>query len=73
MDQLIDADAHGALLAKLRSGASDFRARGDEPAEQLDLTDDSVRSAARTDARFPRLPSGASRRSRSISRRSTAT
>src|SRR5438128_890987 len=49
MDQLIDADEHSALLGKLRSGASDFRAKGDKPDEQLDLTDDSVRSPARTD------------------------
>jgi 5-methyltetrahydrofolate--homocysteine methyltransferase len=56
MDQLIDADARGSLLAKLRSGASDFRARGDEPDEQLDFADDSVRSAARTDAPVPTPP-----------------
>jgi len=56
MDQLIDGDARGALLAKLRSGASDFRAKGDKPEEQVDLTDDSVRSAARTDAPVPTPP-----------------
>src|SRR5438128_2220289 len=56
MDQLIDADAHSALLGKLRSGASDFRAKGDKPDEQLDLTDDSVRSPARTDAPVPTPP-----------------
>ena len=54
MDQLIDA--RGALLAKLRSGASDFRAKGDKPEEQVDLTDDSVRSSARTDAPVPTPP-----------------
>ncbi len=56
MDQLIDADARSALVAKLRSGASDFRAKGDKPDEQVDLTDDSVRSAARTDAPVPTPP-----------------
>jgi 5-methyltetrahydrofolate--homocysteine methyltransferase len=55
MDQLVDADARAGLLGKLRSGAAEFRARGDEP-EELDLSDDSVRSAARTDVPIPRPP-----------------
>jgi 5-methyltetrahydrofolate--homocysteine methyltransferase len=55
MDQLVDADARAGLLGKLRSSAAEFRARGEEP-EQLDLSDDSVRSAARTDAPIPRPP-----------------
>src|SRR5271166_648204 len=50
MDQLIDADAHAALLSKLRTGATEFREKGDVPVEEVDLSDDSVRSPARTDA-----------------------
>jgi 5-methyltetrahydrofolate--homocysteine methyltransferase len=56
MDQLIDAEAHEALLSKLRAGAAEFRAKGDEPRETGDLTDDSVRSAARTDVPVPTPP-----------------
>jgi 5-methyltetrahydrofolate--homocysteine methyltransferase len=56
MDQLIDADAHGALVEKLRSGARAFREKGEEPREELDLSDDSVRSAARTDVPVPTPP-----------------
>jgi 5-methyltetrahydrofolate--homocysteine methyltransferase len=56
MDQLIDTDAKQALVEKLRSGARTFREKGDEPAEELDLSDDSVRSAARTDAPVPTPP-----------------
>ena len=56
MDQLIDADAHAALLEKLRAGATAFRAKGEEPVEELNFADDSVRSAARTDAPVPTPP-----------------
>jgi 5-methyltetrahydrofolate--homocysteine methyltransferase len=56
MDQLIDAEAHEALLAKLRTGAAEFRAKGEAPAEELDFTADSVRSAARTDVPVPTPP-----------------
>jgi 5-methyltetrahydrofolate--homocysteine methyltransferase len=56
MDQLIDADAHEALLAKLRAGASEFRKKGDAPVEEVDLSDDSVRSPARTDVPVPTPP-----------------
>src|SRR5277367_6016621 len=56
MDQLIDADAHAALLAKLRAGASAFRAKGEEPVEELNFADDSVRSAARADVPIPEPP-----------------
>jgi 5-methyltetrahydrofolate--homocysteine methyltransferase len=56
MDQLIDADARRALHDKLRAGASAFRAKGEEPAEELNFADDSVRSAARTDAPVPAPP-----------------
>jgi 5-methyltetrahydrofolate--homocysteine methyltransferase len=56
MDQLIDPDARAALVAKLRTGAAEFRAKGDQPSEQADLSDDSVRSPARTDAPVPTPP-----------------
>jgi 5-methyltetrahydrofolate--homocysteine methyltransferase len=56
MDQLIDADAREALVEKLLAGASAFREKGEEPAEQLNFADDSVRSAARTDVPIPTPP-----------------
>jgi len=56
MDQLIDSDAHGALVEKLRAGATAFREKGEEPVEQLNFADDSVRSAARTDVPIPAPP-----------------
>jgi 5-methyltetrahydrofolate--homocysteine methyltransferase len=55
MDQLIDADARAGLVEKLRTGAADFRAKGEEVVE-LDTSDDSVRSAARTDVPIPTPP-----------------
>jgi 5-methyltetrahydrofolate--homocysteine methyltransferase len=56
MDQLIDADTRAALVQKLLAGATEFRAKGDAPAEELNFADDSVRSAARTDATVPIPP-----------------
>jgi 5-methyltetrahydrofolate--homocysteine methyltransferase len=56
MDQLIDDDAHSALAEKLRTGARTFREKGEEPEEDLNFADDSVRSAARTDAPIPEPP-----------------
>jgi 5-methyltetrahydrofolate--homocysteine methyltransferase len=56
MDQLIDSDAHAALLEKLRAGATAFRAKGEAPVEEVNLADDSVRSPARTDAPVPTPP-----------------
>jgi len=56
MDQLIDEPAHEALVERLRAGAREFREKGDVPVEELDLSDDSVRSAARTDAPIPTPP-----------------
>jgi 5-methyltetrahydrofolate--homocysteine methyltransferase len=55
MDQLIDEQARQALVGKLRTGAEEYRRSGAEP-QQLDTTDDSVRSAARPDAPVPRPP-----------------
>ena len=45
MDQLVDDDARAALVEKLHAGARAFREKGEEPEEELDFTDDSVRSA----------------------------
>jgi 5-methyltetrahydrofolate--homocysteine methyltransferase len=56
MDQLIDAEARSALVEKLHSGARAFREKGDEPDEELNFADDSVRSAARTDVPIPTPP-----------------
>ncbi len=56
MDQLIDTDTRAALVQKLLAGATEFRAKGDAPRETGDLTDDSVRSAARTDVPIPTPP-----------------
>jgi 5-methyltetrahydrofolate--homocysteine methyltransferase len=56
MDQLVDSDAHAALVAKLRADATAFRAKGEAPVEEVNLADDSVRSAARTDAPVPTPP-----------------
>jgi 5-methyltetrahydrofolate--homocysteine methyltransferase len=56
MDQLIDSDAHEALREKLRDGATEFRAKGEEPVEELNFADDSVRSATETDAPVPTPP-----------------
>jgi 5-methyltetrahydrofolate--homocysteine methyltransferase len=56
MDQLVDADARGALVEKLLAGATAFREKGEEPSEELNFADDSVRSAARTDVPIPTPP-----------------
>ncbi|HEX8714196.1 MAG TPA: vitamin B12 dependent-methionine synthase activation domain-containing protein, partial [Solirubrobacteraceae bacterium] len=56
MDQLIDAGAREALVEKLLAGATEFRAKGEAPAEELNFADDSVRSPARSDAPVPTPP-----------------
>jgi len=56
MDQLIDEGAHGALVEKLRAGATAFREKGEAPVEEVNLADDSVRSPARTDVPVPTPP-----------------
>src|SRR6266545_4432563 len=55
MDQLIDGPARGRLVERVRGEAADFRAKGEEP-EELDTSDDSVRSAAATDVAVPEPP-----------------
>ncbi len=56
MDQLVDSDARGALVEKLLAGATEFRAKGEAPQEELNFADDSVRSSARTDVPIPTPP-----------------
>jgi 5-methyltetrahydrofolate--homocysteine methyltransferase len=56
MDQLIDDDAHDALLEKLRTGATEFRAKGEEPQEELNFADDTVRSNVRSNDPIPIPP-----------------
>ncbi len=56
MDQLIDEQAREALREKLRAGAKAFREKGEEPVEELNFADDSVRSSARTDVPVPEPP-----------------
>ncbi|MFZ1155524.1 MAG: homocysteine S-methyltransferase family protein [Solirubrobacteraceae bacterium] len=56
MDQLIDTGAHDALLEKLRTGATAFRAKGEEPVEVLNFADDSVRSNASVNDPIPTPP-----------------
>src|SRR4030081_3621258 len=56
MDELVDAEARAGPIAKLRSGATEFRAKRDAPEEELNFADDSVRSAARTDVPIPTPP-----------------
>jgi 5-methyltetrahydrofolate--homocysteine methyltransferase len=56
MDQLIDGDARDALLEKLRNGATEFRAKGEAPEEQLDFADDTVRSNVSSNGPIPSPP-----------------
>jgi 5-methyltetrahydrofolate--homocysteine methyltransferase len=55
MDQLIDSAARERLVEQVRDEAAEFRAKGEEP-EELDTSDDSVRSAAATDVPVPEPP-----------------
>src|SRR5947209_1754573 len=57
MDQLIDAEAREALVAKTRDAARKLREQPDaEPEDLPPLTDSSTRSAASTDAPIPAPP-----------------
>ena len=55
MEQLIDAQARAALVAKTRAAAEHFRKHGKDP-PPLVTDDTSVRSAARTDVPIPEPP-----------------
>ncbi|WP_205697229.1 homocysteine S-methyltransferase family protein [Conexibacter sp. SYSU D00693] len=55
MDAIVEDDARERLRTKLREDAEQFRLKGEEP-EELDTSDDSVRSAVRTDVDIPEPP-----------------
>jgi 5-methyltetrahydrofolate--homocysteine methyltransferase len=55
MDQLVEDEARARLVERIRSEAAELRATGEE-VEVLDTSDDSVRSAARTDVPVPEPP-----------------
>jgi 5-methyltetrahydrofolate--homocysteine methyltransferase len=55
MDKLVDADARSQLIEQIRADAERLRQEGDEP-EELDTSDDTVRSPARTDVPVPTPP-----------------
>jgi 5-methyltetrahydrofolate--homocysteine methyltransferase len=55
VDQLVDGDARGALVERVRTEARKLRDQGDEP-EELPTDDASVRSGARTDVPVPEPP-----------------
>jgi 5-methyltetrahydrofolate--homocysteine methyltransferase len=55
MDQLVDEQARAGLVTKTRDAAARLRDKGPEP-EQGDVTDASVRSAARVDVPIPEPP-----------------
>src|SRR3954465_6908553 len=55
MDRLIEPDRREALVEEVREAAAELRAAG-ETEEVLDYSDDSVRSAVRTDVAVPEPP-----------------
>jgi 5-methyltetrahydrofolate--homocysteine methyltransferase len=55
MDQLVDASARDRLVEQAREEAARFRVEGEE-VEELDTSDSSVRSRARTDVPVPTPP-----------------
>jgi 5-methyltetrahydrofolate--homocysteine methyltransferase len=56
MDQLIDPDGRGEILREVRERAQKLRDKPVEVDDSPPVTDDSVRSAARTDAPIPEPP-----------------
>src|SRR5271155_5065278 len=56
MDRLIDPPERERLLEQVRVGARELRERGESEPAAADFADDSVRSAARTDAPVPEPP-----------------
>ena len=55
MDRIVDPDARAALVEEVREAATRLREVGEEE-EVLDTSDDSVRSAVRTDVAIPEPP-----------------
>jgi 5-methyltetrahydrofolate--homocysteine methyltransferase len=56
MDQLVDEEARAALVAKARDEARALREKVEVPDDAPPVTDDSVRSTARTDVAVPTPP-----------------
>ncbi|WP_372791543.1 dihydropteroate synthase, partial [Paraconexibacter sp.] len=56
MDQIVEDEAREALRAKLAAEAKAFREKGEDPDEDLDYNDSSVRSDVRTDNPIPEPP-----------------
>ena len=56
MDELIDSDARSALVERMRSEAKEFREKPVKKDDSPPVTDDSVRSEARTDVEIPEPP-----------------
>jgi 5-methyltetrahydrofolate--homocysteine methyltransferase len=56
MDALIDSEARGALVERIRTEARELRERGERVDEGPPTTDAGVRSAARTDNPIPEPP-----------------
>ncbi len=56
MDELVDAERRARLVEKVRREAEDLRAKGEKVDTGPPTTDDSVRSAARTDLAIPEPP-----------------
>ena len=71
MDELVEPERREALVLRIRDEAKALREKGEKPDDGPPTTDDSVRSAIRTDAPFPILRSGARARSTSTSTTST--
>jgi len=56
MDQIVEEEKHTALREKLSAEAIAFREKGEDPDENLDYNDSSVRSAVTTDTPIPEPP-----------------
>ncbi|MDQ6751488.1 MAG: B12-binding domain-containing protein, partial [Actinomycetota bacterium] len=56
MDQLVEEDARGALVTKMREDARALREKVEVPDDGPPVTDTSVRSTVRTDAPIPEPP-----------------
>jgi 5-methyltetrahydrofolate--homocysteine methyltransferase len=56
MDDLVDAEKRAALVERIRDEAEALRAKVEVPDDSPPTTDDSVRSAARTDVAIPEPP-----------------
>jgi 5-methyltetrahydrofolate--homocysteine methyltransferase len=56
VDKLVDGESREALVTKMRDEARQLREQGEQVDDGPPVTDDSVRSAARTDAPVPEPP-----------------